>query len=265
MVEIARQEIQTDDGRIVYYAAGAGPRVVVCLHGWTRAPRVWFPVLAATPPGWRAVAVDQLLESDPPRGGYTLQALGDRVAAVLDALKLERAIVAGHSMGGGVALAFALQHPARLERLVLICTGPHTAANSWQIRLLREQGQTPETMSRILRGWFHVQPPEAELAAILADGLRWPEVALHELRASMEATDFRPRLGEIRAPTLVVHGEHDEARPLDQARALADGVVDGRVVSIAGAGHTPTQEAPEALNRVFWAFVQGHEVAAAAR
>lgn len=256
---IAESTIATRDGRIVCYTAGDGPRTVVCLHGWTRAPRVWFPALAAVPPGWRAVVPDLVLHSDPPRGGYTLAALGERIAALLDALAVPTAVIAGHSMGGGVALSFALAYPRRLERLILICTGPFTVPDSWQIRLLREQGQTPETMARILRGWFHHQPDPAEFAAILADGLAWPGAALHDLRTSMETTDFRPRLAEITVPTLVIHGGHDDGRPLDQAQALATAVSHGTLITLPDCGHTPTQETPDAFNRCFWPFVQDTE------
>jgi len=78
------------------------------------------------------------------------------------------------------------------------------------------------------------------------------------VRASMEANDYRPRLHEITAPTLVIHGEHDHGRPLSQAEALAQGVVNGTLVDIAGCGHTPTQEAPADFNRHFWQFLQGN-------
>lgn len=261
-MDIQERAIETRDGRVVYYTAGDGPRTVVCLHGWTRAPRVWFPAVAATPPGWRAVVPDQLLRSDTPRGGYTLAALADRVAALLDALAVERATVAGHSMGGGVALDFALRYPTRLDRLVLIATGAHTPAEGTSggavaIRWLRETGKTPETMARILRGWFHDAPPEAEQAAMLEDAMLWPEPALHDLRASMEANDYRPRLGEITVPTLVIHGEHDHGRPLSQAETLARDVAHGTLAQLSGCGHTPTQEQPAAFNAVFWPFVQG--------
>jgi pimeloyl-ACP methyl ester carboxylesterase len=259
-MEIQQRAVDTRDGRIVYYAAGEGPSTVICLHGWTRAPRVWFNVLAATPPGWRAIAVDQVLRSDPPRGGYTLGALADRAVALMDALGVARAAVAGHSMGGGVALDLALRYPERVERLVLACTGPNTpregTTGSESARLLREAGKTPETMTRVLRGWFHAEPPAEEMAAMLEDALLWSEEALFGIRASMVDNDYRPRLGEITAPTLVIHGEHDHGRPLSGSEALARGVARGTLVTIAGAGHTPTQEAPAEFNHHFWAFLQ---------
>ena len=259
-MEVQRREAGTRDGRVGYYEAGQGPRVVVCLHGWTRAPRVWFSVLAATPPGWRAIAVDYVVRSEPPRGGYNLPALADRTVALMDALGLDRAAVAGHSMGGQVALDLALRHPARVERLVLACTGADTprqgTVGSAAIQRLRETGKTPETMTRILRGWFHLEPAADEMAAMLEDALLWPEEALFGIRASMEDNDYRPRLREIAAPTLVVHGEHDHGRPLGQAEAMANGVQQGRLVVIAGCGHTPTQETPAEFNRCFWDFLQ---------
>ena len=115
-------------------------------------------------------------------------------------------------------------------------------------------------MRQIVRGWFHEEPPAAEMDAMLADALLWPEQALFDLRASMEHADYRPRLGEIAAPTLVVHGEHDRGRPRSQAQSLADGVQHGRLV-VLDCGHTPSQEAPAQFNRHFWAFMEAPSTA----
>jgi 3-oxoadipate enol-lactonase len=258
-VDFERLEAETRDGRVGYYEAGSGPRAVICLHGWTRAPRVWFNVLAATPPGWRTIAIDYVVRSEPPRGGWTLPALADRAIALLDALGLDRAAVAGHSMGGQVALDLALRDPARVERLVLACTGAdtpkHGTTGSAAVELLRETGRTPETLRRILRGWFHDEPPAADMAVMLEDALRWPAAALFGIRTSMEDHDYRPRLGEVAAPTLVIHAEHDY-RPVATAEATARGVQQGQVVVIPGCGHTPTQETPAAFNTHFWGFLQ---------
>ncbi|HEY7061880.1 MAG TPA: alpha/beta hydrolase [Chloroflexota bacterium] len=258
-VEYERREAETRDGRVGYYEAGMGPRAVVLLHGWTRAPRVWWSVLAATPAGWRAIAIDYVVRSEPPRDGYNIPALAGRAAALLDALGLDRAAVAGHSMGGQVALEFALRYPARLDRLVLACTGADTpkqgTTGSAAVELLRQTGKTPETMRRILRGWFHDDPPAADMAAMLEDAMLWPEAALFGIRGSMEEHDYRPRLGAIAAPTLVVHAEHDY-RPVAAAEAMARGVQQGRLVVIPGCGHTPTQETPAAFNQHFWRFLQ---------
>jgi pimeloyl-ACP methyl ester carboxylesterase len=121
---------------------------------------------------------------------------------------------------------------------------------------LREAGKTPETMTRVLRGWFHAEPPADEMAAMLEDALLWSEDALFGIRASMEDHDYRPRLPAVAAPTLVMHGEHDDGRPLSGSEALARGVAHGTLAVVAGAGHTPTQEAPAEFNRHFWGFLQ---------
>jgi pimeloyl-ACP methyl ester carboxylesterase len=90
---------------------------------------------------------------------------------------------------------------------------------------------------------------------MLEDALRWPAAALFGIRTSMEDHDYRPRLGEVAAPTLVIHAEHDY-RPVAAAEATARGVQQGQVVVIPGCGHTPTQETPAAFNTHFWGFLQ---------
>jgi pimeloyl-ACP methyl ester carboxylesterase len=161
-------------------------------------------------------------------------------------------------MGGGVALDLTLTHPERVARLVLIATGPRvprTAEASAPITLLRTHGKTRAVMAEILHHWFYRQPDADEFEPILEDAMRWPEEALFEVRASLEANDYSSRLREIAVPTLVIHGERDHTRPVEQARDTAKALPDGRLVVIPEAGHTPMHEAPAEFNRKFWPFV----------
>jgi pimeloyl-ACP methyl ester carboxylesterase len=111
--------------RIYYYAAGtrgAGEPVVL-VHGFPTSSHLWLDVVAKLPAGHRIVVLDQLGfgRSDAPlNGDYSIAGHGERLLRFLDALRIDRACLAGHGTGGAVALWVALKYPERLTRIALI-------------------------------------------------------------------------------------------------------------------------------------------------
>ena len=103
-----------------------GTPPVVLIHGWAASGR-WFdnltPLLAAR---YRVYRVDLLGHggSEKPKDGYTMEEQADRVAAALERLRVKRALVAGHSTGGEVAIALAARHPQLARALAVIDTEP---------------------------------------------------------------------------------------------------------------------------------------------
>ena len=119
--------LRLDNGTRLHYAEYGNPdgEPVVFLHGW---PDSWFSfsrVLPLLPESFRAVAIDQrgFGDSDRPESGYAIPEMGADVIAILDALKMERATLVGHSFGSFVARQAAIAQPERVAALVLIGTG----------------------------------------------------------------------------------------------------------------------------------------------
>ena len=111
--------------RLYYYAAGSrgDGDPVLFLHGFPTSSHLWQDVVPHVPPGHRVVVVDLLGfgRSDFPRGrDVSIRGHAERVLQVLDALRIERAAIVGHDVGGGIAQYLAVRHPTRVTRLALI-------------------------------------------------------------------------------------------------------------------------------------------------
>lgn len=185
---------------------------------------------------------------------YTVAQLASDLAAVLDRLEIEKAAVLGYSNGGTVAQQFALDYPQRCTRLVLACT---YAYNMSSVRERLEGHLVPYLVRLLGMRRF------AKL--IFAVGLKdSPNVRrdwLVELMANQDEAgmmtawreamnfDSRPRLAEIRCPTLIIAAEKDEALPFHHASMLHEGIAGSDLVEVENAGHAFIWTDPNSLIR----------------
>jgi pimeloyl-ACP methyl ester carboxylesterase len=123
-VIVRRERIELHGHVCSYRTGGRGP-VLVLLHGITNSSASWEPVFALLAQHFTVVAPDLLGHGDSakPRGDYSLGANASLLRDLLLALGHERATIAGHSLGGGIAMQFSYQFPERVERLVLVSSG----------------------------------------------------------------------------------------------------------------------------------------------
>ena len=166
----------------------------------------------------------------------------DDMAALLHALEIEAAVVIGHSMGGAIALQFALAHPERVLGLALICTGARLPVNPALIDgVVAEPERTIKLLSRWM--WTADAPPDMAAATEAIMRATPPTVFQRDLIACSRF-DARERLREIAAPTLILAGELDKMTPLALSEELHAGVAGSQLVVVPGAGHMVHVEAP---------------------
>jgi pimeloyl-ACP methyl ester carboxylesterase len=259
----ARDRFVTVNGlRLRYRDWGGRGQPCLALHGTAAHAHWWDPVAPYLRPRLRVLALDWRghgRSAWPRPPAYRSEDLSADLAAVIARLRLEAVVVAGHSMGGHAALAFAAWHSSALERLVVLDAKP---ASSLQ-RLLeaRARGERPrlEFASRAaaLRR-FRLSPPEttapaALLRAIGARGIgrlasgRWAyrfDPAYERTRAPVDAWSLLPR---ITVPTLIVRGERSTVLTRDTAERMAKLIPSARLEEIPGAYHHVTLDAPAAL------------------
>ncbi|HZU77830.1 MAG TPA: alpha/beta fold hydrolase [Dehalococcoidia bacterium] len=236
------------DGRRLHYctAGGAGTAPLLLLHGLGDDARGWSPQMEPLAARFRLVAPDLPgqgeSEAPPQFADYAVEAQAEVVAALLEHLEIERAHVAGHALGGIVALAFALAYPERLAGLILESTSPEPLPDALRERmrraLTRDQergpggGETMAASARSLRsrsGETEEAPPTPAAWALVAfDG-------------------FVPRLETLTAPTLVVVGESDSAFLQRGAELLHVWIPFSRLVRVPNAARVPHQENPAAF------------------
>jgi pimeloyl-ACP methyl ester carboxylesterase len=175
-------------------------------------------------------------------GRESIREYADDMAALLDALGIERAFICGQSMGGAIALTMALEHPDRVRGLILIASGARLRVHP---DILTQARRNPAAVADILFKWLwsgetDEATREKGKAAFMAQK---PEVIARDYLAC-DAYDVRDRLGDVKAPTLVLCGTADVMAPPKYSAFLAAGIPDAALRLFEGAGHNLHLERP---------------------
>lgn len=239
-----------------------GPRdgpAVVLVHGFPFDRRMWrLQAQALANAGLRVIIPDLwgFGQSEGP-GHVSMEAHARDLAALLDRLHVGKATVVGFSMGGYVALAFAALTPERLDGLVLIDTraeadGPDAKGRrDAAIVQVLERGVRPIAMAQINTQFTATtRTTQRLLVAEVRDlMLRQPKAGVvAALQAMRDRPDRRDLLCDLKAPCLVLVGEHDAVTPPAAAQILAD-LSRGELRLIPGAAHLAPMEQPDAVNQ----------------
>jgi pimeloyl-ACP methyl ester carboxylesterase len=247
---------------IVYERVGEGSPLVF-VHGAAGDGRIWQPQLAALADEFTVVAWDEPgagRSSDVP-GDFGLAHYANSLAALIEALELGPAHVAGLSWGGTVTQELYRHHPELVATLILVDTyaGWKGSLPEEEVRArvagAREMLAAPaEEFDPTLPGLFAGDPP-AEFVPLLeeiAADVR-PESLRTQLLVMAEA-DQRDLLPRIAVPTLLIWGELDARSPLDVAHQFEQAIPDTTLVVIPGSGHVSNLEQPEQFNEAVREF-----------
>lgn len=228
---------------------------VLLLHGYTDSWHSFGRLLPVLRASLRAVAPSQRGhgDADRPESGYAMPDFSDDAAALLDALGIERAIVLGHSMGGAVAVRFALDHPDRVLGLVLVGAAP-----DWRTPAMLALAESVTALSdpidrAFIRafqcGTFTAPVPPSFLDLVVEESGKVPARVWQAALAGLIGANGRHELGRIAAPTMLVWGDHDDVVSRRDQDALLAAIPGSRLLVYPGIGHAPHWEAPEAFAR----------------
>jgi len=235
-----------------YRLQGEGAPVVF-VHGVGGSLESWHPVLAALPPRYRMLSYDLRGhgESGKPPGPYSLDLFVADLAALLEQVSIERAALVGFSLGGLIGQAFALAHPGRLTKLVILsAVAGRTADERRRIleraaRLEREGARS--TVGAALERWFtpefraaHPEVIEARRRRVEAND---PAGYAAAYRVFAES-DLAERLHAIAVPTFVATGEDDVGSTPRMARLMHERIAGSRLCILPGLRHDLLTEAP---------------------
>jgi pimeloyl-ACP methyl ester carboxylesterase len=225
---------------------------VLLLHGITDSWRSFERVLPHLPESIHAFALSQRGhgDSDHPAAGYRMADFAADAAAFMDALGLERAVIAGHSMGGHVARRFAIDYPERTLGLVLMgsffdCRGnPAVAELSEAVSKLEDPVDRAFALE-FQQGTIAKGVPEAFLETVVQESLKVPARVWRAALEGQVEEDHTAALGKITAPTLVVWGDRDAFVPRGDQDALAAAIEGARLMVYPGSGHGLHWDEPE--------------------
>lgn len=252
-------QVIINGGVMAYQAAGRpGAPALILIHGFPLDSGMWNAQLAGLARHCFVVAPDLRGHGgstlgEPP---YSVDRHADDIAALMETLGIARAVVAGLSMGGYVALAFWRRHPKKAAGIALIDTranadtedgkfardatiarigerGVGILADEMLPRLLAPANQSDTEVARALRTMIERQPVEGMAGALVA------------MRDRPDATGL---LTTVSVPAAVIVGEADAITPVSVAEEMTRRLSDARLTVVPEAGHMAPMEAPEAVN-----------------
>ena len=238
---------------------------VVLLHGYTDSRVSWNLVLPLLPARYRVFAITQRGhgESSKPETGYQARDFAGDIAAFLDAKGIPRAIIVGHSMGSMVAQQFAIDHPRRVEALVLtgafyVRPGHPVLVDFWHQAVSKlPDSVDPKFVLEFQTATVTKPLPADFFAAILGESQKLPGRVWRDAFREFLRTDLTAGVATINAPTLIIWGDQDAFSTKQDQDSLVARIKGARLVTYEGIGHAANWEVPDRFATDLVSFLDG--------
>ncbi|UCH42989.1 MAG: alpha/beta hydrolase [Dehalococcoidales bacterium] len=241
----------------VYYEDQGQGEPVIFVHGWLDDSSVWKPYVEPFSGGHRVIVYDHRGhgQSDKPKGSYSIKTLANDLHALIQKLDLGKVTLVGHSMGAMTSMLFALDHPGRVTRLVLVGAAARLPSIMRGGSLIRHILPYRKFIEMAVKSAYHM-PSEAVIQDSLKTALNTPKYAAYACYDEFTGKyDVRYRVAKIEVPTLIVVGEQDKNTPVAMSRFLSGEIKGSRLQVIAGCGHEVMVEKPEELKQALAEFL----------
>jgi len=270
------------EGRRINYVdvgSGDGPPVVF-VHGLSGSWQNWLENLPYFAQKHRCIAMDLpgFGYSDMPAEKISISGYARQVDSLCEQLGLGTCIVVGNSMGGFVTAELSIRHPDRVERACLVAAAGISITNLRRrpvltgARIFGALGAGSVAQNRFIVArprlrWFFTNFVFRHPSRIAAD-LMYEQVrgagkpGLYDAMDALTSYDFRDRLPDIKAPTLIVWGAHDMLVPVDDAHEFERLIPQSRTIILEDTGHVPMLERPQKFNELLEELIEGRGVGA---
>lgn len=253
--------IVTDRGVVHYETHGRG-RPVILLHGWLESWDHWLGTMESLGRHHKTYALDfwGFGESGKQGESFTVQDYVEMVNQLMERLGIEQASILGHSMGGTVSLSLTLEHPARVQKVIVV--GSPIVGDGLALFLrLSARRSLANLFYRVfplgvrLLSPFYARDWKTWYKTFRRDLSRTTLESFHYSIASLRKTDLRPRLNEIRVPTLGVYGRIDRIVDPRQSEVLVQGTPMAEVRYFEHSGHFPMLDEPQLFYQTLHEFL----------
>lgn len=235
------------------------PLVLLCSLGST--VDMWAPQREELAEAQRVITLDTRGHggSPVPAGPYTVEELADDVLETLADLGVDRAHIAGVSLGGAMGQAVALRAPDRVASLALLCTSARFAnLPTYTDRAATVRAEGVDVIADgVVARWFTDDVDADTVARMRAMVASTPAEGYASCCEALVAWDSRADLGRVAAPTLVISGAEDPATPPDHGKVLAEGIPGARFEVVPDAAHLASYQRPEVVTGLLAAHLEG--------
>jgi pimeloyl-ACP methyl ester carboxylesterase len=261
-----QMRIKLRDTNLFVEQVGSG-RPLLLIHGFPFNHGIWGPQIETLSNHANVIAPDLRGhgQSPPTAGPYSMELLADDCAGVLDGLGVDQpVIVCGLSMGGYVSFEFYRRHPKLVAGMILAATradadSEETKAKRDNAALLTEMHGTGSVIDSMLpivmAPQTYQDKPElvAQVAGIMANTS--PSGMISALMGMKSRSNSIPTLGQIKVPTLILHGADDQIIPVSESETMHAGLPGSHLEIIPDAGHLPNLEQIQLFNQAVEKFL----------
>jgi non-heme chloroperoxidase len=248
----------------------SGPALLI-LHGYTDSFRGSSRLMAQLPDWIRTIALTLRGHGDSTKAISTYRT-GEHaadIAQVMDALAIDSAVIAGHSMGSMVAQRFAVDFGARVQGLALLgafrtLRGNPAVEELWRDGISKLEGPVDRDFVRAFQeSTLHKPVPSAFLSMVIDESMKVPAFVWRSALHAIMQEDLTPELAKITARTMLIWGDHDAFIPHADQLELALLLPRAELHVMRGIGHAPHWEDPEAVASMLARLVQSAQSVAA--
>ena len=255
--------------KIHYLEAGSGPPVIL-LHGLGGDASNWASTIGPLSQKYRVIVPDQIGfgKSDKPLINYRVGTLVDFLDGFYKELKLDRASLVGNSLGGWTVAAFAIAHPAKVDRLVLVDAAGFSITGDLDPKVLN--GLNPSTRDAVKQMlplvFYNTQMFASDIAVDAFFARRVGAGDGYTIQRFIDSISrgedvLDKRLGSVKAPTLVLWGREDGLTPLAMGERFKKEISGSQLFIIEKCGHVPQLEKAAEFNTALMKFLSGADVA----
>jgi len=250
-----------DAVKLFYKEFGKG-KPIIFIHGYPLDHTIWLPLVPELEKHAWLILPDLRGhgQSPAPAGVYSMELLAEDILALMDEMGLEKAVIAGHSVGGYIALHFARDFPERLAGLALVAS--HCFSDPPELK--QNRLDTAEKVERTGKADFigesmlpNLTPDKAlqEKLRLIMEKAK-PAGVAGILRGMAQRKDTCEVLSNLNVPAVIIAGELDKHLPIEKAQQMADMMKKPWLEIIPGAGHMPMMESPQKVSQILLSLLR---------